>query len=251
MGACEQPSSRDVINSLLMSGVLPQQTCCQRVTEKPNMSEAFILIGGLSVALERVRAGTADLHHSELAAISGATARRRGEFASGRRAARKAIQALGLRAAAVTMGKSGEPVFPAPLVGSIGHSRFWAVAAASVRSVHRSVGVDIDDARPLSPFEATSVGSFSEFEAIVSAGWAQAQVPAALVAFGLKEAIFKCQYPITKARDLGFLEVQLHVRGGVLTATSSQAEVRDLIEAVRLSRPLVQGQSISVAELFV
>lgn len=218
------------------------------------MSEAFILRGepsGPSVALERVKADTEDLHHSELGAISGATARRRGEFASGRRAARKAMQALGLPAAAVTTGESGEPVFPAPLVGSIGHSRLWAVAAASLRSIHRSVGVDIDDGRPLSPSEAASVGRPSEFEAIASVGWAQAQVPAALVAFGLKEAIFKCQYPITKARDLGFLEVRLQVRGGVLTATSSRSGVRDVVEAVRLSRPLVRRQSISLAELLV
>jgi enterobactin synthetase component D len=218
------------------------------------VSEAFILRGepfGPSVALERVKADTEDLHNCELGALSGATARRRGEFASGRRAARKAMQALGLAAASVTTGEAGEPIFPAPLVGSIGHSRFWAVAAASLRSIHRSVGVDIDDGRPLSPPEAAFVGSPSEFEAVTSVGWAQGQVPAALVVFGLKEAIFKCQYPITKARDLGFLEVQLQIRGGVLTATSSLSGVREVIEAVRLSRPLAQGQSISMAELLV
>lgn len=161
------------------------------------------------------------------------------------------MKALGLPAAAVTTGQSGEPVFPVPLVGSIGHSRFWAVAAASLRSIHRSIGVDIDDGRPLSPSEAASVGSPSEFEAIVSVGWASSQTPAALVAFGLKEAIFKCQYVITAARDLGFLEVQLQIRCGVLTATSSRPEVRDVTEAIRLSRPLVEGQSISLAEILV
>jgi 4'-phosphopantetheinyl transferase EntD len=161
------------------------------------------------------------------------------------------MQALGMPAAAVTMEESGEPQFPAALVGSIGHSRLWAVAAVSRRSIHRSVGVDIDDGRPLSLSEAASVGSPSEFEAIVSVGWAPSQMPAALVAFGLKEAIFKCQYPITNARDLGFLEVQLQVRDGGLAATSSRTGLSHLIEAVRLSRTLVHGHGISLAELFV
>jgi 4'-phosphopantetheinyl transferase EntD len=138
----------------------------------------------------------------------GATPSRVREIRAGRATARRAMQNLGTEPLPLFADANGAPLWPPGLCGSLAHSATQiAVIAARLRHF-RSVGVDIEDGRDLGT--ATSdVAGLAELEGLVSSGIASNTATAARLAFSFKEAIFKCQAPVTGFQTLEFRDVVL------------------------------------------
>ena len=80
------------------------------------------------------------------------------------------------------------------------------------RSSHyRSVGIDLDDERPLGNNVAKDLMSDDEVQRVLMTGIAANVDEAHRFVFSAKEAVFKCQFPLTGNADLDFDDVQLIV----------------------------------------
>lgn len=97
----------------------------------------------IQLVAARVGDHTGDLHPEEHTAVAGAARRRAWEFATGRLAARSALRALGLPAAAIPRNGRA-PEWPAGVVGSISHTSELAVAGVARASEMLGLGVDLE-----------------------------------------------------------------------------------------------------------
>lgn len=134
---------------------------------------------------------------------------RQHEFTIGRLAAHGALAAVGGPATAVLIGAAGEPLWPTAWVGSISHSRHHAAALVVSKRRVRSVGLDIVDERALDDRAAANLMTVPEVKRLIDAGWARDAESARRLVFSAKEAVFKCQYPLTGCASLDFLDVTL------------------------------------------
>lgn len=154
----------------------------------------------------------ADLLPIERAHVANAVARRRAEFATGRVLARELLAGLGIRNAAIPAGADRAPIWPAGVVGSISHAGGWCAVAVARAGDVRCIGIDLEVDAPLdedaweivlTTREREWLGAFARHE----------RGPLAQRLFAVKEAVYKCQYPITRAR-LEFQDVDLDARPG-------------------------------------
>ena len=87
------------------------------------------------------------LHPIEAECLSPrATSKRRSEFIMGRAAAHAALVKLGRSVSGIGKSKSGAPVWPPDIVGSITHKNDAALAIVAAAQRCRGVGVDIESA---------------------------------------------------------------------------------------------------------
>jgi 4'-phosphopantetheinyl transferase EntD len=91
---------------------------------------------------DRVR----DLIGAERRAIASAGQTRRQEFATGRAAAHEAMKAMQMAPAAVPVGAERRPEWPAGLVGSITHTREFAICCLARDSDYVGIGLDLENA---------------------------------------------------------------------------------------------------------
>ena len=101
--------------------------------------------GGIAVAAERIGPageGGRRLVGPERGVAARFSPARLAEFAAGRSAARRALQAAGAAPAAIGMGPFGEPLWPAGWDGAISHDGGISVAAAC-RVAHPHLGLDL------------------------------------------------------------------------------------------------------------
>lgn len=180
-----------------------------------------------------------------------ATPRRRSEFAAGRDAARQAMMAIGLPSAGVGQGAEGDPLFPAALRGSISHTREFAVAVVGHAVDYDSLGVDIDDGRALGDAAAAEVTWNAETARIQRAMGLTDRALAQNLAFSAKEAIFKCQYPLTFNSELGPLQARLVATPGnaVMSVAGWRVSVptAEVLSRIRVWRLAVDGLFGTVA----
>lgn len=162
------------------------------------------------------------LFPQERAAIARATPARQQEFTAGRRAARLAMQRLGVAPAAIPMGDDRAPVWPAALVGSISHSGQNCIAVVALKPHIQSLGIDIESDDPLPP-DLTEI-ICTEIER----NWLEHQ-PAdqrgilAKVIFSAKECAYKCQYPLSHTLiDFSALTIALDPASGRFEAAFMQ-----------------------------
>lgn len=146
---------------------------------------------------------------TEQACIPRARAARRADFAAGRSAARAAMADLGAAPVAVPVGDGGAPVWPEGLTGSVAHCRTACLAAVALRRDVAALGVDVEEDSPLDPDLFDTICTASE------RAWLRTQ-PAdragrlAKLVFCIKEAAYKCQYPLTgKMLDFHDFEVEI------------------------------------------
>lgn len=90
-----------------------------------------------------------ELPAEEEVAVAGAVPSRRAEFATGRRCAHEALDALGVRHDAIPRGVGGAPVWPAGATGSITHCRGYRAAAVARTSTTAALGIDAEPHDPL------------------------------------------------------------------------------------------------------
>lgn len=143
-----------------------------------------------------------ELFAEERAELAHMVDQRAHAFSSGRHCAHLAQQLLGQPVRAV-LREDRAPLWPAPSVGSISHSRSIAVAVAALD--YRSVGVDLESAGRLKPalyervFTAHEVIRINRLEPL-----------AASIMFSAKEAGYKAIYPLARTY-IGFKEAEINL----------------------------------------
>jgi 4'-phosphopantetheinyl transferase EntD len=150
----------------------------------------------------------AALHPEEEPMVARAVARRRREVAAGRACARRALGLLGAEAAALPADPDRVPRWPAGVVGSITHTHGYCAAAAAWQRDLRGLGIDAERAIGSSRAEVMRlVTTPIEAAWLESLGEPERAIGSALV-FSIKEALFKCQFPLTREM-LEFHDVEL------------------------------------------
>lgn len=153
------------------------------------------------------------LFPEERAAIANATPGRRDEFAAGRRCAALAMTRLGCRPGPVAMGSDRAPIWPEGLIGSIAHSQTMAAAVVARQADGiRSIGLDLEPALPLPDDLFDTILRPGEQDRLAQLPEALQPVYARLI-FSAKEALFKCQYGISRSFiDFYAAEISLDLR---------------------------------------
>lgn len=162
------------------------------------LAEAARALFGPRVAVAALdpRRDHGGLPPEEAAAIAGARAPRRREFAAGRVAARRAMAELGLPPRAVPSGPDRAPIWPAGLVGSIAHDAETCLAVLARADALGAIGVDIEPDQPLDPALWDIVCRPEERDWLAAAPAGERGRRARRV-FSAKEAAYKSQYPRT------------------------------------------------------
>jgi len=195
------------------------------------------------LVVERIDEREEALTTEEFPLASDMRPRRRREFAAGRRVARRALTALGEAHAAISIGSGGEPLWPLGIAGSLSHTATHAAALVSRGPQHASVGIDLDDHRLIGEAAAADLMTEEEIAVVVAQGWAHDRLLAQNAVFCAKEALFKCQYPLTRKADLDFDDVRL-----VRSADPEAVGVACLIEDPRL-RAQLEGILLFINEI--
>jgi enterobactin synthetase component D len=163
----------------------------------------------IGVAFSNTNGDTQCLYPEEAQAVARALPKRQKEFAAGRKAARRAMHAIGWPDMAIPSKVDRSPTWPPGLVGSISHSKHACVAIVGRKENFRSIGIDIEDYIPIesnlwpiicTPQELSFVGKNREAD--------QGRMVTRI--FSAKEAFYKWQHPIT-GRFLEFLDVAVDI----------------------------------------
>jgi len=158
------------------------------------------------------------LHPVEAAFARARPEARRPGWVGGRVALRAALAAVAVEAPEPMLSTPrGAPILPPGAVGSVSHTRTIAVALCARESDPRvTVGIDVEDLRPLRTDIAPRVLTPDELAVIPASG--PARDAAVLLRFSAKEAIYKALDPWVN-RFVGFDEaIVARAEGGALTA---------------------------------
>ncbi|MFG1914306.1 4'-phosphopantetheinyl transferase [Micromonospora sp. NPDC048898] len=149
---------------------------------------------------------------------------RRRDFTAGRVCARRALTGLGLPPTAVPAAERA-PVWPAGVVGTITHTAGYCAAAAAHTSDIRSVGMDAEQHREISPGVRRLV-LLPEEEAHL------ARLPSGIfwpiVLFSAKETVYKVWHPVVGSW-LDFQDARLDIDpdAGTFTARIAPARIAE------------------------
>ena len=166
----------------------------------------------VAVASADARAHAHGLVGGEEDALVDSASPRAKQFSAGRRAARTALQSIGVSQPEILVGERGQPIWPTGYTGSITHTDDIALAAVARQTrALRSLGIDCEPLggdpaalhRGLSLRELESLSKLADAETGATR-WVSA-----------KEAYFKAQYPITGA-FLAFRDVEVSPAGSKL-----------------------------------
>lgn len=150
----------------------------------------------VAVAVTDPRLDYSGAFPAEIDELPRAVEKRRREYIAGRVAAHRAMEKLGLTARPVLANRSRAPSWPRGLTGSLSHNDTTCVAAVARSSQVRSLGVDVEDDAPLAADLVATVCTLEE------RAWLATQPEAARghlakLIFSAKEAVYKCQYPVS------------------------------------------------------
>ncbi|WP_030683824.1 4'-phosphopantetheinyl transferase family protein [Streptomyces sp. NRRL B-1347] len=148
------------------------------------------------------------LFPEEAATVARAVAKRRREFATGRRCARLSLAALGCTAAPLLPGPSGAPCWPAGVVGAISHCAGYRVAAVAHDRDLAGLGIDAEPAGPLPEGVLDAVSLPEERADLARLTSAAPHIPWDRLLFSAKEAVYKVWFPLT-LKPLGFEDARL------------------------------------------
>ena len=156
----------------------------------------------------------------EALCVAHAVPHRRLEFATGRKCARRAMAALGHARSPLPMGPDRMPIWPDDLVGSITHTHAWAAAAVARREDgFAAVGIDLEPANELAADLWASI-CMPEEQAKLAAIGGMTPGLAAHILFCMKEAAFKCQFPLSRAMlEFADLVIDVDAEAGTFSAT--------------------------------
>ncbi len=167
-----------------------------------------VLLGPrVGVACTDVHGDPESLYPEEFSTIARAVPRRQREYAAGRSAARQAMVAMGWPAAAVRSAADRSPVWPAGVVGSIAHTHSACVAVVARQTDMATVGIDLEDNQPIEADLWPTICTPAELTFLLTQP-AHRQGVLVKHLFAAKEAVYKCQFPLTQ-RMLDFQEVEV------------------------------------------
>jgi 4'-phosphopantetheinyl transferase EntD len=122
------------------------------------------------------------------------------------------MTSLGRANVSLPRGQDRMPIWPDDLVGSITHTNAWTAAAVARREQgFLAIGIDLEPAIALPSDLWTSICTPEE-QATLTLSLGVTPGLAARLAFCMKEAAFKCQYPLSGAM-LEFADLVLDVDG--------------------------------------
>ncbi len=177
-------------------------------------------------------------------AVAGAVAGRINQFTAGRVCARRALARLGVDAQTpILQGEDRVPIWPEGFIGSITHTDAWCAAAVARASEVRAVGIDLEPATPLKESVVTRICTPAERQWL-----SEASEPGLLakVIFSAKEAVYKCQYSLTR-EFLGFHALALHLGDGLFDAVFQQ-DVADFRQGDGISgRYIIENGVVATA----
>ena len=182
----------------------------------------FHRLVGPDIETEEVDPHTAEgqISKAEREAVEGAAQTRIEQFTAGRICSHIALGRLGVASATpILQGEDRAPIWPPGFVGSITHTDSWCAAAVARRRDVRSIGIDLEPATPLKESLWRRVCTQKEREWL--GGTADAGLMGKIV-FSAKEAVYKCQYPLTQ-QFLGFRAVEVEIEDGSFRAVFRQA----------------------------
>jgi enterobactin synthetase component D / holo-[acyl-carrier protein] synthase len=149
-----------------------------------------------------------DLFPAELQAIVTAMPKRRREFATVRRCARRALADLGEPPAAILPGPHGEPLWPSGVVGSMTHCAGYGAAAVGRACDLAAIGIDAEPHEPLPDGLLSFVAGAAEMRHLAGHMRARPEVHWETLAFSAKEATYKACFLLCN-RWPGFKNVAL------------------------------------------
>lgn len=174
-----------------------------------------LLPAGVAVA-EAFGDGKAEPHPEEAAIVARAVEKRRGEFATARACARRALRQLGLDAGPILSGEKGEPLWPSAAVGSITHCDGYRAAAAGRATGLLTIGIDAEPNKPLPAGLLADVAGPREREHLAELASSRPGVAWDRLLFSAKESVYKAWYPLAR-RWLGFEDATLEIDPGAGT----------------------------------
>ncbi len=159
------------------------------------------------------------VHVDEAVVIQDAVAKRRREFAAGRRAARAALRAAGLALPGPLLPDDDRvPRWPTGVTGSITHAAGVALAAVARTATTRAIGIDVEDDAPL-PYEVLSLVLTERERAAgtTTRTTTTTTTPSsrddAKLRFCIKESVYKCVFPLARM-TFDFLDVDVDADAG-------------------------------------
>ncbi|RIV39512.1 4'-phosphopantetheinyl transferase family protein [Micromonospora radicis] len=178
----------------------------------------------VAVAVAEPPDWTGALLAAEAAGLSDrAVESRRRDFTAGRVCARRAMVMLGLPPVAVPAAADRSPVWPPGTVGAITHTRGYCAAAVARAHEIRSVGVDAEQHRQLSP-EVRRLICLPEEDERCSRLPPGVSWPAVL--FSAKETVYKVWHPIVGSwLDFHDALVEVDPDSGTFTARIAPARI--------------------------
>jgi 4'-phosphopantetheinyl transferase EntD len=181
---------------------------------------------------------------AEQEAVVGAAKTRVEQYTAGRVCSRIALGRFGVAATTpILRGEDRAPIWPQGMVGSISHTDSWCAAAVARAAEVRSIGIDLELATPLKESLWRRVCTPKERD------WLH-ELPAAgltgKILFSAKEAVYKCQYPITN-KFLGFHAVEIELGDGSFRAIFQQEAGEFKPGDVMLGRYLVEEGLVATA----
>lgn len=147
---------------------------------------------------------------AEAALVAHAVERRRKEFVAGRVLARSAFAGAGLAHAELPADGDGVPAWPPGFTGCITHACGRVALALASRASAESVGIDMEQVARFRRELECHLLSPTEIRRHLAATVDAERQARTAVLFCVKEAWFKCQFPLTRRR-LGFLDAEIDV----------------------------------------
>jgi 4'-phosphopantetheinyl transferase EntD len=147
-----------------------------------------------------------ELLHEEMASLSFPAIERRRASGATRRVARELMNSMGFADLPILRSKSGAPIWPSGVVGSMAHDDRIAVAAVGLRRDLDAVGIDIEPAAPLPPDMLELIVTPRERCEIGD------NPLGAKLLFTIKEAVYKAAYPLDH-EFLDFHDIEVDITG--------------------------------------
>ncbi|WP_267555493.1 4'-phosphopantetheinyl transferase [Rhizobium rhizogenes] len=167
--------------------------------------------------------------------IAGAVRRRREEFGTARVCARRALAALGVQDASLVPYADRSPRWPKGIVGSLSHCQDLCVAAVTAAPHIHGFGIDVEIDVPLDQELETMICTAGERNFVSSRSTSERGRIGKMI-FCAKEAVYKCQYPLTKT-FLDFQDIELELDSSLKTFVVARAprhrEIEPLLRSVK------------------
>jgi phosphopantetheine--protein transferase-like protein len=153
---------------------------------------------------------TDDLWPQEAAQVINAVAKRRQEFAAGRRFSHHALEILGVPPSPLLVNHDRSPLWPSGIAGSITHTdRYCAVAAARKTKI-AAIGIDVEAMTRLRPDILAYVLSPQEIATQLPEEDPRQQQKWGAIMFSAKEALYKCLCGLAPVQ-LGFRDCAIYL----------------------------------------